>query len=48
MKIYVVGERSIELEKLNKQRNEIFYVTLLETILRSFCGKGMKLKRIKE
>lgn len=40
MKIYVVGERNIELEKLNKQRNEIFYVTLLEGILRSFCGKG--------
>lgn len=40
MKIYIVGERNKEVEELNKQRNEIFYVTLLEAILRSFCGKG--------
>lgn len=40
MKIYVLGNRNIELEKLNSQRNTIIYVTLLEAIIKSLLKKG--------
>ena len=40
MKIYVIGKRDLELEKLNENRNILLYVSFIEAIVRAFFQKG--------